>query len=199
MCGEMLLGLQGFGVGASTVGAYYSAQSQKSSLNASANLADINAKISEMGAQAAILSGQQEEQQSRLNTARIKSSQRVAMAANGIDLSSTSAAAVLTSTDTLGEIEVNNIVANASRAAFGYRVQGVGSQNEALIKRSNAKAIKPFMAATDTLFNTATTVSSSWYNMNKAGTIKSSNNYGPQNDMFSRTLGQHNLLSDALY
>ena len=51
------------GAASSALGAYYGAQSQKQSLELQANLADINARMSESAAQATLLTGQREEQQ----------------------------------------------------------------------------------------------------------------------------------------
>lgn len=49
-----------------------------------AAVADINARISELGAQSALYQGQQQVGALTLNAGRLKSSQRAAMAANGI-------------------------------------------------------------------------------------------------------------------
>lgn len=202
MGGEAALGMQAFGVGASSVGAYYNAVGQKTALNAQANLDETNAKLAEMSAQSALLTGQRQEQAVKLNTAQIKSSQRTAMAANGIDLSSTTPVAVLTSTDTVGEVDAATVAANASRAAFGYRAQGVDYTNRALLARSSAKSISPWFSAAGTLISGASTVADTWYKLKKEGafdTKPSMGSYGPQNDWFARNFGQHNLVSDALY
>lgn len=202
MGGEAALGMQGFGAGMSTVGAYYNAVGQKSTLNAQAHIDDVNSKISDMSTQSAILSGQREEQKVKLNTAQIKSSQKTAMAANGIDLSSTTPVAVLTSTDTLGEIDAATVSANAMRTAFGYQTQSLNFQNKARGERATAKGINPWMSAAGTAIAGASTVSQSWYSLKKEGafdTKPSSSDVGPQNDWFARNFGQHNLVSDALY
>jgi hypothetical protein len=161
--------MQGAGAASSAVGAYYSAQSQKSSLELQANLADINARMSESTAQQTLLTGQREEQKSRIATANLKGTQRASMAANGIDLGEGSAAQVLTSTDVLGEVDANTIQANAVRSAWGFRTQAVNQTNQALMSRASAGAINPGQAAFSSLLGSAGSVAGNWYAMNKAG------------------------------
>lgn len=112
---------------------------------------DFNVATDERNAQDTLRAGQTAEQASMLGTARIKSTQRAAMAANGIALDGDSATRVLTSTDYLGAVDVDTIHANAVRSAMGYRVQGatdratadfaaLGAESEALSTRTNAAA-----------------------------------------------------------
>ena len=157
------VGMQATGAAGNTVGAYYGAKSQKSSLEFQAQLDDINARLAESSAQSILFQGQREEQRSRLQTAQVKSAQRVALAANGVDLTEGSAAELLTSTDVLGEADANTINANAVRAAWGQRSQATNMQIDAMGKRTAARAINPNMAAASTLLNGATQVASSWY------------------------------------
>lgn len=202
MGGEAALAMQGFGVGASSTGAYYNARSQKTTLNSQAAIDETNAKIADMSAASALLTGQRQEQSVKLNTAQIKSSQRAAQAANGLDLSSTTPVAVRTSTDVVGEIDAATVAANAMRSAFGYQVQSLNYSNRARGERVAAKGINPWVSAAGTLISGAGTVTESWYKLKKEGafdTKKSSSDYGPQNDWFARNFGQHNLVSDALY
>lgn len=167
--GFSALALQGAGAAASSVGSYFAAQSQKNALNAQADTADINARMAESTAQSALYQGQSQEISARLKTAQLKSSQRASMAANGIDLGSDTATNILTSTDTMGDIDANTIAANAVRLAFGYRTQATNFQNDALMRRANASGISPMASATSTLLTGAGQVASSWYSMNKAG------------------------------
>lgn len=170
MCNaSFALGAQGAGAAASAVGSYYSAQSQKSSLNLQASLADINAKTAESTAQSALLAGDRQEQSVRLRTAQLKSKQTVALAANGVDLSQGSALRTLTDTDVMGDIDANTVKANAVRAAWGYRTQATGFQNQALTSRAGASAVSPLMAGATSLLGGASQVAGSWYVFNKAG------------------------------
>lgn len=151
------------------VGTYGQAAGQKSLLSHEANLADINAGLAERAAKTELLRGQFEEQKARLAAAQSKSSARVAMAAGNVDLGYGSALNVQTSHDVISEIDANTTKANAVRSAWGYRVQATGYSNEALMKRANADAISPGMAAFGSLLGGASQVAGSWYSMNKAG------------------------------
>jgi len=163
--------MQGAGAASSAVGSYYSAQSNKTSLGLQADLADINARMSESAAQQTLLTGQREEQKSDIATANLKGTQRASMAANGIDLGVGTANQVLTSTDVLGEADANTIHANAVRNAMGYRTQGVNQTNQANMSRASASAISPLTSATTSLLGSAGSVASNWYQYNKAGAI----------------------------
>lgn len=139
--------MKGAGAINSVVGGYYGAMSQKSSLDLAADLDEINARISERAAQGELLRGERESQASRLRTAALKSRQRVAMAANGVDLSVGTAVNVLSSTDYIGEVDANEIRANAVKAAWGHRLQATNFSNAALMRRTSASGIDPTMTA----------------------------------------------------
>lgn len=165
------LALQAGGAAYSTVGSFYAAQSQKTALDGQAAVDDINARTAESTAESALYQGQQQEISARLKTAQLKSSQRASMAANGIDLGSGTATNILTTTDTMGEIDANTIAANAVRSAFGYRTQATNFQNDALMKRATASAISPISSAVGTLLTSGGQVAGNWYKLNKAGAL----------------------------
>lgn len=155
--------LSTFGAINGAIGSYYQAQAMSNNLKFQADMANINAQISETNAKAVLLSGQRAQQNVRLRTAKLKSGQRVAMAANGIDLGSTTAVNVLTSTDLMGEIDANTVEANAIRAAFGYRTQSVNDMNTARLSSAVADGISPLGSATGSLLGNAGSVADSWY------------------------------------
>lgn len=161
------MALQAGGMVTSAIGNYYSAAAQKSSLKAQAGIADTNARIAELGAQSALNQGQQQAGAVSLNAGRLKSSQRVAMAANGIDLGVGNAAEIQASTDIMKEIDVATIEASAVRSAWGYRTQAVNYQNEAIMKRGAADGISPGGSAFSSLLGSAGGVAQSWYMFNK--------------------------------
>lgn len=171
---SLSMGLQAGGVATSVVGSYYGAQVQKAALSGAADIATENAKIAELGAQSQIEAGQKSEQGARLRTAGLKSSQRASMAANGIDLGSDTATNILTTTDVMGEIDANQIRANAIRSAWGYRTQELNFQNDARAKRSTAGGINPLANAATSLLAGAGQVAGSWYAMNKSGALDES-------------------------
>lgn len=158
----------------STVGSYYSALGQKSALKFQATMAELNAQAAESDARNALARGERAEQSVRLDTANLKSTQRVALASNGVDLGSDTAAAILTSTDLLGEIDANQTKANALREAWGHRTEAVNSRNEALMSRATADGISPGMSAFSTLLTSAGQVAGQYYQAEKSGSITKS-------------------------
>lgn len=167
--GNVGLGIQAFGAIQSTIGSYYGAKMQKSSLQSQAEMQEINARIMEGQAQAELMNGQRQIAALTMQAGQLKSRQRAVLAANGVDLGVGSAAEVQASTDIMKEIDTNQINANAVRSALGMRTQAVNLSNDALLKRTHASSISPMMAAGTSLLGGATAVASSWYKMNKAG------------------------------
>lgn len=159
------------GAATSAIGGYYGAKSQASALNAQAGLASTNARIAELSAQSTLAQGEKEIGRVTMRAGNLKASQRVGMAANGIDLGTGSAAEVSASTDIMKEIDVNQITTNAVRSAWGIRTQATSLQNEALVKRATASSISPITAASTSLLNSASKVAASWYQMDKAGAL----------------------------
>lgn len=158
----------------STVGSYYGALGQKSSLKFQATMAELNAQAAESDARNSLLRGERAEQRLRLDNAQLKSSQRVAIAGNGIDLGSDTAAAILTSTDVLGEIDANQTKANALREAWGHRTEAVNYRGEATMARGAASGISPGMSAFTTLLGSAGQVASQYYAAEKSGSLGAS-------------------------
>lgn len=170
MCNAgQLLGIQGGGVGAEAIGGYFAAKSQKYALKGQAAVDEANARMSELSAKTTLLAGQRQEQAVRLNNAALKSTQRNNLAANGFDLGSDSARAILNTTDILGEIDANTIASNAISQAWGYRVEGTNYSNKALMTRTQASAISPLMQAGTTLLTGASKVATNRYLMTKYG------------------------------
>jgi hypothetical protein len=165
--GQAGLGFSVAGMVSGAFGSYFAASSQRTLLNAQAEIAEINARVAESQARTELLAGQRREQASRLSTAQLKSSQRTALAANGVDLGEGSAVELQTSTDLMGEIDANTIHANAVRSAWGYRTQATNSTNDAIMRRGAAAGISPGMSAASSLLGSAGTVASSWYRLKK--------------------------------
>ncbi len=161
--------LIGAGIGAigSAIGTYQQSKSLRSQLRYQAAIAEINQRLSESSAQQAMQQGQQQVAATTMRYGAVKSSQRAAMAANGVDLGVGSAAEVQASTDILKDIDKNTIEANAIRSAFGYRTQGAGFANQALMDRTSAGSISPASSGFSTLLGSATKVAESWYMLDK--------------------------------
>lgn len=183
--------LTGAGIATNTVGAYWSAKNSKIALEGQAAIAQSNARIAELSAQSALNQGQREVGRLTLKAGQLKSSQRAALAANGVDLGAGNAAELQASTDIMKEIDRNTVEANAVMSAWGYRTQAMNFENEALVKRATARAISPGAAAASSLLSNSGQVAASWYSMNKAGAfdeLKASMSSDPIGDL-GRTRG----------
>ena len=164
------------GMASGAVGSYWSAKNNQITLEGQAALADTNARIAELGAQQELFRGQQEVARLTLAAGQLKGRQRVAMAANGIDLGEGNAAEIQASTDLMKEIDKNTAHTNAVRSAWGYRTQGMNYQAEATVKRGTAAGINPGLTAFGSMLGSAGQVAGSWYSMNKAGAFNSPSN-----------------------
>lgn len=162
------------GAGMSVAGSYYETLGRKYALNLQARLDEVNAKIAEGQARDSLQRGEREEQNLRLSTAQLKSTQTANIAANGVDLTSETAAAILTSTDVMGEIDANTIKANALREAWGHRMEAVNLRGSAATNRATAKALSPGMAAVGTLLTEASKVGASYYGFKESGALAKS-------------------------
>lgn len=160
------------GVGMSTVGSYYESEGRKRSLALQAQLDEISAKNAYGAAKDAMQRGEREIGRSRINTANLKGKQAAELAAGGVDLGFGSAAAILGSTDLLGEIDASTIEANAVREAWGHRMEAVGAEGSATINRATAKAINPTLNAASTLLTGAGEVAGSYYALSSSGALK---------------------------
>ena len=145
------------------------AKANQSALNFQSDMAKINARMAERSAQSVLLQGQQQVGALTLRSGKIKSAQRVALAANGVDLGEGNAAEIQATTDLITEVDKNTIEANAIRSAWGYRTQGVNASNQALMSNASASSINPNNAAMSSLMGSAGNVAQSWYAMNKTG------------------------------
>lgn len=154
--------LQTGGMTTSAIGSYNSAALSKINLNAQAAIADSNARIAELGAQSALLRGQQQVGALTLRAGHLKSRQRASLAANGVDLGVGNAAELQASTDIMADIDKRTAEANAIYEAWGYRTNAVNYQNAALVQRASARAVSPFSAAAGSLLGSAGSVAKAW-------------------------------------
>lgn len=157
----------------SAVGSFYGTRTQQRSLRSQANIDDINANIADLGAESALLQGNSEVARLTSQVGQLKGRQRVAMAANGIDLAEGNAAEVAASTELMKDVDVDAIRANAARSAWGYRTQASNLRTEAQSKRNTARGISAGGAVASSLLSSASSVASSWYGLQKEGAFGS--------------------------
>lgn len=165
------------GAVASTVGGFFGAGTQKANLRgqaavaeANARIYDTNAHLAELSAQSVLEQGQRQVGTLTMKAGQLKSKQRTALAANGVDVGEGNAAEILASTDIMKEIDTNTLTANAARSAWGYRTSAINMQTQAsnsridaMSKRAMGSAINPGMSAATSLLGSAGAVASSWY------------------------------------
>lgn len=151
-------------------GARSAAQGQRTALNYRADIAEINAKMDEQQIQSVLLTAQRQESRVLLKGAQVKSGQRVAMAANGIDMGgSDTATRLLASTEFMRQSDALIIDSNAVQQAEALRMKKVNDENDARMSRATASAINPNTAFASSLLQSAGSVASNWYMMNKTG------------------------------
>ena len=143
------LGLSAAGTAASAVGAYRQSQMAKAT-------AEANAAYSKEQANDAVRRGEQDAMEMQRRVASAKSSQRVALAAKGLDLSYGTAADLQDQTDFFGQQDVATARNNARREANSYLNRSSGYQAEAM---SN----NPWVSGGSTLLAGAGQVASKWY------------------------------------
>ena len=105
-----------------------------------AQVATMNAQLSERRAKDALLRGQAAEQQKRMEVAQLQGRQRAAMAANGVDLTFGSPLDAMVDTAVLGELDALTIRRNAARESYDSRVEAVNGRADATLGRMNADA-----------------------------------------------------------
>jgi hypothetical protein len=157
----------------SAIGDYQLAKTQakatKSQLQFQRDMSLISSRMNERTAQSILDAGQKQVGRLTMRAGQVKSSQRAAMAANGISLDEGSAVEVQATTDLVKEIDANTIQANAIRSAWGYRTNSVNYSNEALMSDASAQSIKPQQSANSNLLAGAGGVARNWYSMRQAG------------------------------
>jgi hypothetical protein len=130
------------GIGASLIGGIGQIEQGKATANAAkynAQVAEMNATLADRQAKDAIARGQQEEQQKRMQTAQLMGKQRVAAAANNLDLSFGSPLDTIVDAAKMGEIDALNIRTNAYRESYGHTVDAVNTRAGATLEKYKAK------------------------------------------------------------
>ncbi|WP_175982551.1 hypothetical protein [Caballeronia zhejiangensis] len=128
-----------------------------------------NALIAERAAASAITSGQEQASNASIRGAQTIATQRAALAANGVDINSGTAANVQASTKWITDANVDTITANAARAAMGYTTQSQNYANQSGAYRAAADSVSPVTAGATSLLTSATSVASDWYRNQRAG------------------------------
>ena len=102
--------------------------------------AEDNAKILDRQAADVIRRGQDEAAKYKKKIKQMQASQKVALAAQGIDVSGDDALAILQETGEIGEVDAMTIKNNAYREAYGLRAQGIDLRAQGKFARAQAQA-----------------------------------------------------------
>lgn len=142
----------------SAVGGLVSAQASRNQGKAAEQVAENNAIMGEYAAQDAQRRGEEEAQALLRKGADIKSSQRAALAAKGLDLGYGTAADIQDQTDFFAQSDAATARDNAAREAWSRRAGAQTTRAEGQFAARNSN-----LQATGTLLSTAGSVAGSWY------------------------------------
>lgn len=162
--------------------AYISSNAAKSTLQFQARMADINARIAQLGVESVLRQGHSEVAKYTRQVGQVKGRQRASLAANGVTLDTGNAVEIQAGTDMIKDLDVAQITANASRTAFGYRMSASNSQIASLAASGSASAISPGMAAGASLLGSMGGVAEKWYASRGAMDNSPSNYSGPSSN-----------------
>lgn len=126
--------LIGMGIGTviSAFGSIGLASKQNAIAQSQANIARLNAQQALFASQLRMRAQENDQVRLTLKAGQTKSSQRAAIAANGLQTNVGSAAEMLASTDIIKEIDSNQIRENALRESWGFRSQATNFEAQAL-------------------------------------------------------------------
>lgn len=159
--------LQGAGVGWSAASAYQAEEGRKKAYKYSARIAAENARMEEWLAKDAMRRGDQTKFAIGLKTGALKGTQRASLAARGLDIGEGSPLDLLTSTEYMGQVDLNTATDNTNKEVFGHRARARSYTNESQFYEEAADNADPFAAAAGTLMGGVGKVASSWYRLNK--------------------------------
>ncbi|SAL47488.1 hypothetical protein AWB74_02137 [Caballeronia arvi] len=167
--GNVSLALGAAGAGMKLFSALSSAGAQRTADNAQADAMATNALIAERAAASAVTSGEAQASDVAIKGAQTIATQRAALAANGVDINSGTAANLQKSTKWVTDQNIDTITANAARAAMGYTTQSENYANNSGVYRAAANSVSPTTAGATSLLTSATSIASDWYRNQRAG------------------------------
>ena len=127
-------------IAVSLVGGMMSAKNQQQQGDFQSGMLEQNAGFKEAAAQDTEQRGELDADRRRVATKQLIGAQRSAIAGNGIDVNSGSAAIMQDDAAQFGELDALTISNNAAREAYGYRVGASNDQMSAKNVKSNAKS-----------------------------------------------------------
>ena len=154
--------------------AYKAAKYEKNAMKMQADLHNMQAQSYHTAADDTWRAGMKQAAGIGYQAGQVKSSNRVAQAAAGIQVgASGSAAEVQAGIDIVKEIQINDVMAATVANAWGYRRAAVDETNQALAYEAAAKDISPWAAAITTMANDALSLMNSGGSGDSGGTTES--------------------------
>lgn len=147
----LVMGALSAGLGA--MGQMQQANAQAQAAEYQAKVQDNNAQLAEFKARDAIVRGNQEQKKQREYTAQVAGRQRVAMAANNIDVGYGSALDAAVDTAMLGDLDALTIRSNSYREAYDNKIAATNERAGAGLSRMEAQNARAggMLAAVGTL------------------------------------------------
>lgn len=155
------------------VGQVQQANAASAAAEYNAQVAEMNAEISEKRAKSVIEAGANEEQMKRQEVQRILGQQQAGLAANGVDLTFGSPLDTIVDTAVLGELDALTIRTNTYREAYNSRVDAVNQRAGAELHRYEAKTTKQggYLAAMGTILGGAGQAYQQWSQPRTGSTV----------------------------
>lgn len=135
----------------SLVSGYYQSRVSKIQAQMQRRAAEFNARQAEQSAQSALMAANAKVGQISERYEKVKASQKVSMAANGVMLGVGSAAEVVTSTDFNKRRSIDNAIYEGYERAGAYRIQGANQSIQAASIMDTSSAFQGLGAASETL------------------------------------------------
>lgn len=121
--------------------------SQRETAKAARDIAQFNARVAELQAEDARRRGVEVAALTRGKTKRLRGSQRAALAAQGIDIQTGSAADIQAETEDIGELDAITVKNNAMREAFGFETKATSERlrGELAFRAGTSAATETFL------------------------------------------------------
>ena len=154
-----LTAMQGLSMAASLAGTGMSAMGAAQQAEIQSKVAANNAKVAEYQAQSALASGERDAQAVARRGSQLEGAQRARMAANGLDISEGTPAALLDQTNFFTQSDIATTRDNAKKQAWAAQAQAAGYQAQA--------NYSPLLASGGSLLLGAGQVADKWYSYTK--------------------------------
>lgn len=165
--------ISGIGAGVSAIGSIVQGQAGAAAARYQQAVANNNKIIAERNARFELEAGQRAEEAQRMKTGAIIAEQKVAQAANGVDVTSGSALKVRQSAEVLGELDAQTIRNNAIRRSDAYKAEASNFQAQGVLygMQAKASALEGWIGAAGSIIGGASNISDKWLSYKQVGLI----------------------------